>query len=217
MRFKPCPRHAFTDTKRKRAALAHKQRREREALPLFATQIAAAQPHPDAIMAERRAASDLQEQRDRDRRANRWRQARGMLAALPLSQRHALRTAWNCAPYPGDPDRLLGFIQMFAQGRLDLKRLPFPLSRTDGSGARIEDLFATDSDWRFINILRCRQIAERPDSASLADRRAAYHHLQRAAHLNKDRMRGNADRLLAAGLWPRLGSLDAEVRRGWAE
>lgn len=36
MRFKHWPRHAFTDTSRKRAALRRKQRLEREALPRVA-------------------------------------------------------------------------------------------------------------------------------------------------------------------------------------
>lgn len=35
MRFKRSPRHPFTDTSRKRAALRRKQRLEREALPLW--------------------------------------------------------------------------------------------------------------------------------------------------------------------------------------
>ncbi|WP_317054365.1 hypothetical protein [Roseovarius rhodophyticola] len=44
MRFKRTPTFAFTDTPRKRAALRRKQQRERDALPLFAAQVAEEQP-----------------------------------------------------------------------------------------------------------------------------------------------------------------------------
>lgn len=40
MRFKRVERFPFVDTPRKRAALARKQQRERDALPLFAGEIA---------------------------------------------------------------------------------------------------------------------------------------------------------------------------------
>ncbi|WP_299155066.1 hypothetical protein [uncultured Tateyamaria sp.] len=213
MRYKPCPRHPFEDTERKRAALRRKQKREREALPLFANQIAARQPSVDQVMADRAFAAIAQETRDRSARARQWREARRRLDAMPRRVRRALRIAWDCAPYPGDPSRLLGFLNNHAKGEVDLRALPFPLSKTDGSGARIEDLFETDSDWRFISILRCRDIAEDPDGRSIADRRAAYHHLQKAADSNKDRERGQQDRVLATALWRRLGEFDDQIRR----
>lgn len=213
MRYKPWPRHAFEDTSRKRAAFRRKQKRERDALPLFAEQIAATQHSEDEEMHRRAVSSAAQELRDRNARAREWREARRWLDTMPRRTSRALRAAWDCAPYPADPSRLLGFLRDYEMGKIDLKALSFPLTKTDAAGARVLDLFATDSDWRFISILRCREIAEDPNAYSVADRRAAYHHLQRAANSNKDRDRGRQDRLLAADLWPRLGELDGEVRR----
>ncbi len=63
MRFKRTPTFAFTDTPRKRAALRRKQQRERDALPLFADQIAEEQPTEDEVMARRAVLSDQQETR----------------------------------------------------------------------------------------------------------------------------------------------------------
>ena len=51
MRFKRYGRYPFNDTPRKRAAVLRKQRNEREALPLFADQIAGEQPSVDAEVA----------------------------------------------------------------------------------------------------------------------------------------------------------------------
>ncbi len=56
MRFIKSTRHPFNDTSRKRAALARKQKAEREALPLFANQIAASQKSPNDVMQARAAA-----------------------------------------------------------------------------------------------------------------------------------------------------------------
>lgn len=208
MRYKPSPRHPFEVTERKRSALRRKQQRERDALPLFAEQIAAHQPCEDQVMENRAIAAHEQEVRDRNARAAQWRDARRQIDAFPRRLRRALRLAWDCAPYPADPSRLLGFLVGFGSGRVDLDALPFPLSKTDGSGARIEDLFATNADWRFISILTCREIAADPDAFRLDDRRAAYHHLQQAAALNKDKERGAQDRVRAAALWLRMGEMD---------
>ena len=50
MRFRRWPRPTpFEDNTRKRAALIRKQRLEREALPLFSTQIAVQQPDVDGF------------------------------------------------------------------------------------------------------------------------------------------------------------------------
>lgn len=213
MRYKPWPRHAFMDTPRKRSALRRKQQKERDALPLFAEQIAAAQPSEDQEMENRGIAWDAEETRLRLGRAQQWRDARRQIDAMPRRLRRALRLAWDCAPYPADPSRLLGLLRSDATGKVDLDALPFPLSKTDASGARIMDLFATDADWRFLSILTCREIAEAPDAYSVDDRRAAYHHLQRAAGMNKDRERGMQDRVLAAGLWLRLGEMEGQMSR----
>lgn len=107
MRFKKTPTFAFTDSPRKRAALRRKQQRERDALPLFAEQIAEEQPSEDEEMARRAILSDTQEVRWRSDRAAEWRKARRMIDRLPDEDRRAIRRVWNCAPYPADPSRLL--------------------------------------------------------------------------------------------------------------
>lgn len=206
MRFKRTPTFAFTDTPRKRAALRRKQQRERDALPLFADQIAEEQPTEDEEMARRAVLSDTQETRWRSDRAAEWRNARRMIDSLPAKEGRAIRRLWDSAPYPADPSRLLGVLHSYSLGKLDLKRPPFPLSKTDAGGSRIADLFARPD--LFVTILKARDIAEDPDSHPLAERHAAYHHLQAAASKNKDRKRAIQDRVLASDLFLRLGELE---------
>lgn len=206
MRFKRTPTFAFTDTPRKRAALRRKQQRERDALPLFAAQIAEEQPSEDEEMARRAVLSDTQEARWREDRAAAWRKARRMIDSLPAEEGRAIRRVWDCAPYPADPSRLMGVLHSYSLGKLDLKRPPFPLSKTDAGGSRIGDLFAKPD--LFVTILKARDVAEDPDSYPLAERHAAYHHLQAAASKNKDRQRAMQDRVLASDLFLRLGELE---------
>ena len=206
MRFKRTPTFAFTDTPRKRAALRRKQQRERDALPLFAAQIEEEQPSEDEEMARRANLSDTQEARWRADRAAAWRKARRMIDSLPTDEAQAIRRVWDCAPYPADPSRLLGVLHSYSLGKIDLRRPPFPLSKTDAGGARIANLFATPD--LFVTVLKARDIAEDSDSYPLAERHAAYHHLQAAASKNKDRNRAMADRVLASDLFLRLGELE---------
>ena len=138
MRFKRHPRFTFTDTSRKRAALRRKQANEREALPLLASIIADAQPTEDEAMTARAALWAKTERASRATRAAKWREARARLDALPAPQRAALRHAWNCAPYPGDPVYLLMFLDSYAVGRFTLTTIPFPLVACDPYGIRIE-------------------------------------------------------------------------------
>ncbi|MGB3247386.1 MAG: hypothetical protein WBB25_22865 [Sulfitobacter sp.] len=137
MRFKRWLRHPFMDTSRKRAALRRKQQREREALPLFADQIAEAQPSEDEVMEARAVQWSAQEVRDRNRRARSWIEARARIDALSLNEKAVLRRAWNCAPYPADPVYLLDFLHSFSIGRFALDSLPFNLVPTDPHGCRI--------------------------------------------------------------------------------
>jgi hypothetical protein len=206
MRFKPWPRHAFTDTARKRAALRRRQRKEQEALPLFAEQIAEEQPTEDQVMKERAEQWEAQEVRDRGGRAKKWREARRLIDALPDDERSAVRRAWDCAPYPADPSYLLSVLHSYSLGRIDLKRPPFPLSHTNASGARIGNLFASSD--LFVTVLKARDIASDPDGHPLAERHAAYHHLQAAASKNKDRAEAMRDRVRASELFLRLGELE---------
>jgi hypothetical protein len=134
MRFKRSPRHPFTDTPRKRAALRRKQRLEREALPLLADQIAEAQPSEDRVMADRALAWSEQEIRDRRARAEKWHEARRQIDALPEDERRAVRRAWDCAPYPADPSYLLSVLHSYSQGRIDLKSPPSVMGRASVKG-----------------------------------------------------------------------------------
>lgn len=206
MRFKKTPTFEFTDTPRKRAALRRKHRREREVLPLFAEQIAEEQPEGDAVMAGRAVLSAAQETRWRADRAAAWRKARRMIDSLPKDEGRAVRRVWDCAPYPADPSRLLSVLHSYSIGKLDLKRPPFPLSRTDAGGARIANLFVSSD--LFVTVLKARDIAENPDVYPLAERHAAYNHLQAAASKNKDKDRAMQDRVLASILFLRLGELE---------
>lgn len=138
MRFRKCQRHSFTDTSRKRAALRRKQQKEREALPLFAEQIAEAQPCEDAVMAARAEKWAQNEARSRACRAARWREARARLAALSDNERAVLTAAWNCAPYPADPVYLLDFLHGYSVGRFSLDSLPFPLVPRNHHGHRLD-------------------------------------------------------------------------------
>lgn len=99
-------------------------------------------------------------------------------------------------------------LHSYSLGKIDLKRPPFPLSKTDAGGARIGNLFATSD--LFVTILQARDIAVDPDSYPLAERHAAYYHLQAAASKNKDRQRAMQDRVLASDLFLRLGELEED-------
>ena len=82
-------------TPRKLSALARRQRAEREALPLFAEQIAAEQPSAAEVMAQRSTQWTRAFRRDRDRAAEQWRRGRRELRALPESQRTWFLRYWQ--------------------------------------------------------------------------------------------------------------------------
>ena len=126
MRFKRFIDHPFEDTRRKRLALARKQRLEREALPLLADMVAADQMDADSIMRERAAAWEAQTIRDRQRRAELWRRARSRLSAYGDNVRPALLRYWNACRWPADPSYLLSMLHMFDTGQLDISFVPRP-------------------------------------------------------------------------------------------
>ena len=120
MRFRRWHRpEPYGDTPRKRAAFHRKQRLEREALPLFAEQIASTQPSVDAEMA-RRAVWWSEFERDwRNDRAAWWRKGRARLFALPDALRARVRQIWRTCPYPADPASFADFLHQIAVGKLD--------------------------------------------------------------------------------------------------
>ena len=127
MKFQRYHRFEFTDTPRKRAAFFVKQRHERESLPLFAEQIAedqATRPGIDEVMQERAVSAAQYEQKWRDHRASKWREARKRLASYDDDKRAIVRKLWADAPYPADPVYLLGMLHDIERGRIPLDRPP---------------------------------------------------------------------------------------------
>ena len=127
----------FEDTSRKRAALARKQRLEREKLPLFAEQIAEQQPDADTVMAARTVRWQQWQVQNRSERAHRWREARARLFSHGANIRATLRHLWRTCPYPGMPVYLLGLLHDYAVGRLDPDNPPWIYK---GSGLKDFDL-----------------------------------------------------------------------------
>jgi hypothetical protein len=127
MRFHRQGRYEFKDTPLKRAAFFRKQRREREEHPLFAEQIAeeqAQRPGVDETMQQRAISFAESEQKWRDHRASKWREARAKLASYDDASRSVIRKFWNDAPYPADPVYLLGMLHDIERGRIRLDRPP---------------------------------------------------------------------------------------------
>lgn len=92
MKFHKRPDYGdFQDTHRKRLALERRQRREREALPLFADEIAESQPSADEVMRRRADEWIRDEQRERDRQARNWRSIRADIFDLPADKRQQIR------------------------------------------------------------------------------------------------------------------------------
>ena len=126
MRFRRWHRpEPYRDTSRKRAAFHRKQRLEREALPLFADQIAAGQHGFDEEMARRAVWWDEAERERRRMRPASWRKARARLFALPDALRRTVRYLWRDCPYPADPVSLLDLLHQIAVGRVDPHRPPW--------------------------------------------------------------------------------------------
>ena len=126
MKFVKSSRHGpFQDTSRKRAALARKQRLEREKLLLFSIQIAEQQKDADTVMTERAAKWAVWQQDHRDKKAGLWRKARARLFAFGDNVRPRLRYLWNSSPYPKNPEYLLDFLHSYSVGRLDLDNPPW--------------------------------------------------------------------------------------------
>ena len=115
----------YGDTSRKRAAFLRKQRLEREALPLFADDIAAGQHSVDEEMARRAVWWDEAERERRSQRAAWWRKGRARLFAFPDPLRHRVREIWRTCPYPADPASFTDFLHQIAVGKLDPYRPPW--------------------------------------------------------------------------------------------
>ena len=127
MRFQHHNRYEFKDTPRKRAAFFAKQRRERDEHPLFAEMIAdeqARRPGVDEVMKQRAESFAKGQQKDRNYRAKKWREARAKIAAYDEPARSTIREFWNDAPYPANPVYLLGMLRDIERGRIALDKPP---------------------------------------------------------------------------------------------
>lgn len=126
MRFRQWPKPTqYEETSRKRAAFLAKQRRERDALPLFADMVAAGQHSVDEEMARRAEWWPRQQQDRRDERAAVWRQARSRLFTFPADRRRIIRAVWRECPYPADPYSFADFLHQIEAGKLDTARPPW--------------------------------------------------------------------------------------------
>lgn len=126
MRFRKWPRPTtYEETSRKRAAFLTKQRREREALPLFADMIASGQHSVEEEMARRAVWWPEQQQRMRDERAAVWREARARLFAFPADTRRTIRRIWRTCPYPADPYSFADLLHQIRVGKVDPMRPPW--------------------------------------------------------------------------------------------
>jgi hypothetical protein len=120
MRFQRISEHEpFRDTARKRAALARKQKRERDSLPLLADQIAETQPDADTVMRERDRRWEADEIERRKRRAADWRRARARLFILGDNNRRVVREVWAVAPYPATPTYFIDMLDRIDRGTFD--------------------------------------------------------------------------------------------------
>lgn len=126
MRFRRWHRpEPYRDTSCKRLAFLRKQRLDREALPLFAEQIADGQHGVDEEMARRAVWWDESERERRRMRAASWRKARVRLFALPEALRRRVREIWRDCPYPGDPACFADLLHQIEVGRVDPYRPPW--------------------------------------------------------------------------------------------
>src|SRR5271163_274730 len=94
---------------------SRRQQIEREALPLFAATIAAAQPTVDAAMNQRAASWTQQEQKDRAYRAAKWRQARTRLAGYGDNLREELGSTLDAGMKLQMERRLAGLLSQRRQ------------------------------------------------------------------------------------------------------
>jgi hypothetical protein len=126
MRFKRYITYPFEDTRRKRLALARRQRLDREKLPLFSELIGETQPDADTIMHARAELWQRTVAANRAWRAAAWRQARKRLCSYPDEDRRRLAAYWQKCVWPADPTYLHSMMHMFDTGRLDVDFVPRP-------------------------------------------------------------------------------------------
>ncbi len=124
MRFARSPKSDFSDTARKRAALARKQEAERARYPLLSDHVAAEQPTADEAMAQRAARWDASTRNRRSFLARVWRENRRRLFAIPQAERRRVLAYWNTHRwFPGEAVHFAGFLRLYEQGGLDLPKL----------------------------------------------------------------------------------------------
>lgn len=118
MKFHPQRRIPFNDTARKRSYVLIRQRKEREALPLFSDAIAETQPSVDDTMADRARRWSIAEAEHRASRARDWIMIRRALKLLPDYERHAFLRYYYRVQYPLNGGYMRTVLHMFLDGRL---------------------------------------------------------------------------------------------------
>ena len=123
MRFKRWPRpEPYRYTSRKQLAFSRNQRHEREALPLFAGEIAASRHDGEEEMAGRALSWHKAKREQRDRGSPAWPKKRITLFAQPEGGRLWGRALWWDYPYSANPACLADMLHLIAMGRLDPRR-----------------------------------------------------------------------------------------------
>lgn len=100
MRFHREEKIPFEWTHRKAAAALLKQKREREAMPLFASQVAATQRPIDEVRVTRERNWNEGTLKWRNQLAASWRHSRRALRALPLTEKQKCLAEWNAGKCP---------------------------------------------------------------------------------------------------------------------
>ena len=114
MRIRHTKRYRHTPrgvTSRRLAAAERALKREREALPLFAAQVAAQQPTAVKRIRDRDALGVRAEQGMRDLEAQHWRWARQQLTAASDEIREDIIATWNRSPTPPNGSYFASFVR----------------------------------------------------------------------------------------------------------
>ncbi len=140
MRFARLEHHAYEATARKSAAILRRQKRERDALPLFADLVASEQLPVDVEHEQRRQRWESYHLQERARRVRDWRRARSELRNFPSPERERLTWYWNHHRwFPAVPSYLLSALHMYREGRLNLDAPGMTQPRASRSVSETDD------------------------------------------------------------------------------
>lgn len=117
MRFTKKRRFPFERTSRKDAAAVRRQRLDRDKLPLFAAEIAEAQPTIDEVMTARERSWNESQVEERKRTAAHWIEVRARIRSLPDRERALFLDFWNNHRwFPANPSYLATVLHAYQKG-----------------------------------------------------------------------------------------------------